>query len=419
MKREKQAFNSNFMLFLIGRMVSDTGTSIQMMIMPIYIIDAGGDAATIGLFSFISLVPALLVYPFAGVIGDRMNRKKIMVITDLISAGVILGLAIISHFDRMSMTLLLTSMAIISLLNGLFDPATRAMLPQLVAKDKLTRANSKVSSLRGLSVLLGPVIGAVMYSKMGITILLFTNGFSFLLSAISEMLISYKHVKCKPVGGILGIVIDLNTGIKFILRDKVISKLCYFFIAIYSLIQPIFAVTLPLFFKTSLGYSDTQYGYLQSISIVGMLLGSIFVGVFFGNDSSMLKPLKIGSNLLLFSVFMFSFVMFPNVVSLLGNDSVFYFILLNIVLCLFSTANMFINVPMQSFIQKKTPNQYLSRVFSIVGMITRGGMPLGALIYGIILNRFEAHLTVLLAAILMTLISITFLISITKVTELQ
>lgn len=150
MKKKERFFNTNLILFLLGRMVSDTGTSMQMMIMPLYIIDIGGSAATIGLFSFLSLVPALIVYPFAGVLGDRMNRKTIMVVTDFVSAGVILGLAFISYFNRLSLILLLSVQVIISLLNGLFDPSTRGMLPRLVEPDKLTGANSTVASLRTL-----------------------------------------------------------------------------------------------------------------------------------------------------------------------------------------------------------------------------------------------------------------------------
>ncbi|MEL7565811.1 MAG: hypothetical protein AAGU27_13100 [Dehalobacterium sp.] len=61
--------NGNLILFLLGRLVSDTGTSIHMMIMPLYIIDAGGSAAIVGIFSLLSMLPALLIYPFAGVIG--------------------------------------------------------------------------------------------------------------------------------------------------------------------------------------------------------------------------------------------------------------------------------------------------------------------------------------------------------------
>ncbi|MEW9123531.1 MAG: hypothetical protein AB2421_12560 [Thermotaleaceae bacterium] len=59
MKSEKKMINKDFMLYLIGRMVFDTGSTIQMMIMPLYIIDIGGTAATIGIFSFLSSLPIL------------------------------------------------------------------------------------------------------------------------------------------------------------------------------------------------------------------------------------------------------------------------------------------------------------------------------------------------------------------------
>lgn len=73
---------------------------------------------------------------------------------------------------------------------------------------------------------------------------------------------------------------------------------------------------------------------------------------------------------------------------------------------------------MQIFIQRVTPNEYMSRMFSIVGMITKGGMPLGALVYGIILNRAPVHWTVITAALLMMLVLVVFMVPILKNHEL-
>ena len=103
------------------------------------------------------------------------------------------------------------------------------MLLQLVDEAELTRANSAVASLRTLSSLLGPVIGTVLYANLGITVLFFVNGISFLLSAISEMLIKYEHFRRKAGEGITGIMTDLSEGIKFILDKKMIRQLCVFF----------------------------------------------------------------------------------------------------------------------------------------------------------------------------------------------
>lgn len=414
MKRERKCINSNFLLFLLGRIVSDTGTSIQMMIMPLYIIDIGGTANTVGVFSFLSLLPALLVYPFAGVIGDRLNRKRIMVVTDFISAVVLLGLGWLSYLGTMKLSLLLTVQVIISLMNGLFEPATRGMLPQLVDKEQLTRHNSTVASARSASVLVGPLIGAALYANFRITIVFFANAVSFLLSGISEMGIGYIHIKQKATDGIKGIMNDLSEGIKFVLQNNLIRKLSCFLLVSYFVIQPIFSVMLPLFFKRSLSYTDVQYGYLQTIIILGSLIGSIMIGLLYRKEKRMTKLLVIGSIILLCGMLLFTALIFPISVLTLGNDTIIYFILLATVLGIFSAGNMFISVPVQTFIQQATPNEYMSRVFSLVSMISRGGIPLGALVYGMILEKAEMHWTVLITSVFIVLTFIIFFNSLSR-----
>ncbi|WP_069999143.1 MFS transporter [Cellulosilyticum sp. I15G10I2] len=403
-KRKKKFLNTNFVLFLAGRMISDVGSSVQMVTMPLYILDIGGSAATIGMFSFLTLLPALVIYPFAGVIGDRMNRKKIMVGTDLMSAGAILALGFISYGGFMRISLLLIVQTVISLLNGLFEPATRGMLPGLVAKEELTQSNSAVASMRSLGILLGPVIGTILYANFGITMVFLMNGLSFLLSGASEMMIQYVYVKQQRIAGMKGIVSDLQEGIAFIMKNNIIRNMCYFFLVIYFVVQPIFGVIVPLLFKTHLHYLDTQYGYLQTIIILGALLGSVAVGVLFGKGEKIIKSFKIGSGLLLGSMLMFSILLFPRSITVLGNDTILYFALLAGILGLFSLANILLSVPMQIYIQRQTPDEYMSRVFSLVSMISRGGMPLGALAYGMALEWVNVHLVVLTAVLLMIVI---------------
>ncbi|HZJ76094.1 MAG TPA: MFS transporter, partial [Oscillospiraceae bacterium] len=381
----------------------------------LYIIDTGGSAATVGLFSFLSLIPILLIYPFAGIAGDRLNRKIIMVATDLANGLIILGLAFVAYSGRMSLVLLFTVQVLTSILYGFFDPATKGMLPQVVPKEELTKANSIVASLRIFSGLLSPVIGAAVYASQGIEVLFLINGISFLLSAGSEMLIRYKHIKRDAVVGVSGLVRDLSEGVRFVLGNKIIGKLCVLSLIILALIQPIFSVVLPLFFRTRLEYTDSQYGYLQVVIVFGTLLGSILVGTLFNKGKEVTKALLTGCSLIMGTMLVFTVLLFPQAVLALGNGTMIYFVLFAGILSLLSVAIIFINVPTQTIIQTDTPDEYLSRVFSIVGMISKGGMPFGALIYGIILNRVEVHWTILFAALLIILISVRFIVSFVRV----
>lgn len=72
------------------------------------------------------------------------------------------------------------------------------------------------------------MIGAAVYASQGIAVLFLINGISFLLSAGSEMLIRYKHIKRDVVVGVSGLSRDLSEGVKFVLDNKVIGKLCVF-----------------------------------------------------------------------------------------------------------------------------------------------------------------------------------------------
>ncbi|WP_205166212.1 MFS transporter [Clostridium beijerinckii] len=78
---------------------------------------------------------------------------------------------------------------------------------------------------------------------------------------------------------------------------------------------------------------------------------------------------------------------------------------------------MLINVPVQTFIQRHTPDEYMSRMFSIVGMITKGGMPFGELVYGIMLDKAPVHWVMSAVSVLLLLISVTFLSSLLKTSD--
>lgn len=416
MKKPTKKLNKNLTLLLTGRVVSDIGSSIQMMIMPLYIIDIGGSAALVGIFSFIYLLPILLIYPFAGVMGDRLNRKKIMVIADFVSAGIVLILAFISGTGQMHIGILFAMQVIVGIMYGFFDPATKGMVPQLVKKEDLAKTNSKIATLRILAGLVAPLIGVTLYTNYGITLLFLINGISFMISGFSELLIDYKFNKKTVTNGFIGILKDLKAGAVFIRNNTMILQLSLYFLLVFMFIQPVFGVILPLVFRTKLAYSDTQYGYLQVILLAGALLGSILVGVI-GKDKNLKKLLVSGIGIVVVVMFVFSGLTYQGVITILGNDSISYFILFAGILFLLYTSIMFISVPVQTLIQNVTPEDHMSRVFSIVGMISKGGMPLGALIYGVVLDLIEIHTALFIASIFVLVVSTVFIKAFSRIKE--
>jgi len=400
--------NTNLILLLFGRVVSDNGSSIQMLILPLYIIDIGGSAATIGLSTFLSLMPIMLAYPFAGVMGDRLNRKHIMVGADAFSAIFVFILALQSYLGHMNLVMLLTVQGFVALFYGFFDPATKGMIPQLVEPDKLAKTNAKVATLRIMSGMIAPLVAVALYTRYGITLLFLINGISFLVSALSESLIKYKHVGKKSIAGIRGVFFDLKEGIMFIRNALLIKRLSIFFLMVFALIHPVISVVLPLFFRTELNYSDTVYGYLQVVLIFGALVGSIGAG-FSSKDGNMKKTFLAGVGVLSLALIGFAVMLFPPIVSRLGNDSLIYLLGFGFMMFMMYTAIMFVSIPLQTIIHKQTTPDYMSRVFSIVGVISKGGMPLGALIYGAVLNKVSIHTTAMISSVIVLFLSLEFI----------
>jgi DHA3 family macrolide efflux protein-like MFS transporter len=163
-----------------------------MIAIPLYILDLTGSGAYMGIFTMLSLLPSLILGPFAGVIGDRYNRKKIMVSIDFLDGFLILFLAFLTYIHSMNIAVIFTAQVFVSLIGAMFNSATSAMLPELVDESNLNRANSVIGVVNSFSMIVGPALGGVIYGIWGIGIVFLLNGVSFILSAVSEIFIKYE-----------------------------------------------------------------------------------------------------------------------------------------------------------------------------------------------------------------------------------
>lgn len=179
-------FSRDFTLVVIGQMISLFGNAVLRFALPLYLLRQTGSAALLGAVGAAAVLPAVLCSPVGGVVADRVNKRNIMVILDVFTAGLILAFTLL--LERLPLVPLMTAcLMLLYGIAGTYQPAVQAGIPLLAGPDQLTRANAVINMVGTLSGLLGPVIGGVLFGAFGIRPILWVSVVCFFLSAVMEV----------------------------------------------------------------------------------------------------------------------------------------------------------------------------------------------------------------------------------------
>ncbi len=370
----------NFWLFAFGRFISQLGWAVQDVALPLYVLDQTHSGGMMTAFILAEMIPAMLVMPFAGVVGDRYNRKWLMVGFDLARGVLLFG---VLTFNFIGIYQLLVVQVIMATMGAFFGASTGAMFPDLVEPDELERANSITSSFNIFARLVGPALGGFIYAVGGIALALLVNAVSFFGSGLFETLIQYKW-KARELEGLGQVVSDIKEGVAFIRSNRYLWTLMGFAIFLIAFAQPFGAVLIPYAMREILKFSSYQFGLQESAFMVGALIGNALIAAKFGK--------KAGRHLfhaLFFDgvmILVFTWLISP--ASGLSTDSAFF--LLAGVNVLWGAVEAFLNVPINSKIQRAVPSEVRGRVFSAMAVLMHSAGPFGLIAVGPLLDRFPA-----------------------------
>jgi len=399
----------NFYLYALGRLVSIIGSGIQQIAIPLFILDLTGSGTIMGTFVLVSNLPRLIFGPFAGVLGDRFDRKKIMVYMDYARGAIILLLALLTRMDALQISGLLIAQFIISTMDITFDPATQAMLGDIVHKNELNKANSIIQGINSFSFIVGPAMGGILYGLFGIEIVFLINGISFVLSGLSEMFINYNQTTQKVKINVKSTLKDIKEGFLYLKKMKGLMMLLIFAMLSNFLMTSMFSVLIPFFAREIVGFSGQQFGFMETSWVVGILIGNIILGVFLSKRKAT-SLFKTGIIAETFLNLIFAIVAYPFAVRFFGGSSWLYFSIIAVIFAFTGVFNALVNTPMLTLFQKKVSSSYRSRVFSVIAVLTQLIVPVGAFLFGLGLDHFEAHHLILWGSLANAALTFIFLI---------
>lgn len=265
----------NYRLFFTGQSVSLIGMWVQNVAMGWLVYRLTSSATLLGVVGFAETIPILFLTPFAGVLADRWNRRRIFIVTQLLfmfqaflmSFLVLAGMIQIWHIMTLSVFL--------GIINAIDATVRQSFWMEMIEnKEDLGNAIALNSSMYNGARLVGPFFGGIIIAAVGEGICFLLNGISYI--AIIIALLAMKLSPKVQEAGNTDLMQDLKEGIKFASGILPI-RYTLLLLALISFIANPYLVLMPVVAKEVLGEGSQVLGYLVGCSGLGALTGAIFI----------------------------------------------------------------------------------------------------------------------------------------------
>ncbi|WP_270578482.1 MFS transporter [Caldibacillus thermoamylovorans] len=364
---DKSNWYKNIVLFLSSQAISLFGSSLVQYAMMWYITLSTESGVMMTIYIICGFIPTFILSPVAGVWADRYNRKMLIVLSDGLIALATLILAILFLMGFDDIWLLFLMAAIRAFGTGIQTPAVGAILPQIVPKNKLTKVNGINGSIQAIIMFVSPLVSAALLGMATMEIIFFIDVVTATI-AIGTLLIFLKiplHEKAKDKQT-TSYLSDFKLGLQYVNSHDFLKKFFLFFALFMVLMAPASFLT-PLQVARSFGDDVWRLTSIEIVFSIGMMAGGAIIAAW-GGFSNKVKTM--GFATVIMGVCTFALGSVP-------NFWVYLFFM-----GVFGVAMPILNTPATVLLQEKIEEDYLGRVFGVMGMISTSMMPIGMLIFG-------------------------------------
>jgi MFS family permease len=365
--------NARFLRLWIGQGTSFLGDAVSMVALVVLVVQVTGTASAVGGALIARLLPTL-ASPLAGVLADRLDRRLVLVTSDLARAVLVLGLIFATNLATIYVLVFCMGLA-----RTLFNPTVRAAFPSVVGGADLTRANALVCGTFSVSETAGPALGGLLVATVGVDAAFVLDSATYLISAALLSFISLARPQREEEE--TGFGEDLRSGFAYLARSRVpLAIVLGAFLTVLTI-----NITIPAEIFLAKGIFDAGnagYGLLVGLYGGGMVLGSALM-VALGDRVRLLPLYFLG--------------VFAMAMGLVGVGLSPTFGLALGALAVVGVANGTENVTTDTILQKRVPDVYLGRVFSVRFLGFSVGEILAYAIGGAMVDASGARFTYLLA----------------------
>ncbi len=371
----------NYRLFFGGQTVSLVGTWITRIATSWLVYRLTKSVLLLGIVGFAGQIPLLILGPLGGVVGDRWDRHKILVWTQVLSALQSLALAILA-FTHITVVEIIVLQVIQGIINAFDTPARQAFVVEMVEdREDLPNAIALNSAMFNGSRIIGPSIGGIMIAMVGEGWCFMADAISYVAVIISLLAMSFVREPRKPPE--THVLEELRVGFQYVARFAPVRALLLI-VSLVSIFGTPYIVLMPAIASSVLHGGPHTLGLLMTASGVGALIGTFYL-------ASRHTVVGLGKVIITatagLSLGLIAFAFTRNLLVAI------------LVIPIVGAGMMLQSASANTILQTIVEEHMRGRVMAFYSMAVLGAMPIGSLISGILADRIGAQNTIIAGAV--------------------
>ncbi len=379
---------ANYRWIWIGSFISNIGTWVQKVAQPWLILQLTASPFLLGLDGFLQDVPLLLFLLVGGVVVDRFDKRKILMLSQVVQLSAAVSISVLILLGEIRVSVILVLSFVVGCMQAFSTPAYLSFIPELVGREHLANAVALNSMQFNLSRLLGPVLGGVLLASLGVAWCFGLNALSFVAMFV-VLLFAPSFPPSTASVSARSLLAQIREGFEAVFSRKELVAIITIVFGISFFGAPLLAF-IAVLAKDALGVGAQGFSFALASFGLGAVLGAILVSSL---QAHWLRPKTVVATATSLAVLI-------SIVALSTSYALSLFLL-------FLSGFTFVssNVIGNTILQTTISDELRGRAVSIYALAFRGGAPIGSLITGTMVEHFGVQLALTINGIgLLTLV---------------
>ena len=361
-----QKWESQFIIVALGQAISMLGSHGVQFALIWWLAEKTSSPFMLGISGIVAYLPMSLFSPLAGIAADRYNRKLISIFSDMAMGMIALIYAVLLFFFDLPVWTVFIMLCVRGIGSTFQQPAIQSIIPQLVPKDQLIKTNGWMQLLNSGSFLIGPVIGASLYSIFPMYMVLMSDVLGAILASAALAIVKIPEI-AKTEKEEQHFVTEIKEGLQVFREDKklfylvIAEALCMFFYAPLSSFYPLMTSD---YFNLS-----AMYGSAVELSFaIGMMVSSLLFS----------SVLKVERKIRVSFIGLFGMGVMSMICGVIPPTYIGWIFFAASCIGLGASGNVH-TIPLTAYIQESVASEKMGRAFSVLTLISSVTMPIGLL----------------------------------------